>query len=170
MREPRGRNGDPAWSDATDRFEKGMFLFQAGKAPRLVFTAGGVPWFRQPESEGDQLRRAALRRGVPEDAILVTGEVANTADEAREVDRIARQRGWRRIVLVTSAWHLPRAVFLFRHTAATIVPYPADYRTKRREPRTILDFVPQAEALLKSELALREFCGLLYYKLSPAPH
>ncbi len=63
------------WSEAVDRFEAGIALFQAGKAPVLVFTGGWVPWYPGARPEGEVLAERAAVLGVPRRHILVTNKV-----------------------------------------------------------------------------------------------
>src|SRR5260370_33975193 len=87
---------------------RSILLRKAGKPPVLIFTGGRVPWSNRKRTEGEDLRQAARARGVPPEAILVTDEAARTADEAQAVHKIAGSRGLKRIILVTTAWHMPR--------------------------------------------------------------
>jgi uncharacterized SAM-binding protein YcdF (DUF218 family) len=153
--------------EASERLEAGIELWQHQKADWLVFTGGRVPWARPSEVEGEASKRAASARGVPADRILVTSEVGNTADEARTVRDLMRARGWSSIILVTSAWHMPRAARLFQKAGVRFVPFPVDYQVDSNERLTLLDFLPRAEALQKTEYALREWYGVLYYALRP---
>jgi len=73
------------WSEAVDRFEAGMALFQAGKAPVLVCTDGWVPWSPGARPEGEVLAERAAVLGVPRRHMLVTDKATNTAEEARAV-------------------------------------------------------------------------------------
>jgi uncharacterized SAM-binding protein YcdF (DUF218 family) len=152
-------------NDSADRLEAGIQLWQAKKAEWLVFTGGRIPWAPQPELEGATLRRIAIGRGIPGDRILVTGEVGNTADEARAVKELATRRGFGKILLVTTAWHLPRAARLFAKAGVGFVPFPVDYRVNPDRGTTILDFLPSAAGLRRTETALREWYGRAYYAL-----
>jgi uncharacterized SAM-binding protein YcdF (DUF218 family) len=113
--------------EAGERLEAGITLMQKKKAPWLVFTGGRIPWSNQPEVEGAISRRAAIARGIPDEQIIITREVGNTADEARAVAALMRERGWRKIILVTSAWHMPRAARLFRKAGVDFIPFPVDF-------------------------------------------
>ena len=81
------RNDAPLgeWSDAVDRFEGGVGLLRAQKAPLLIFTGGFVPWRPEDRPEGEILKERAVNLGLPRDKILVTGKVGNTEDEASAV-------------------------------------------------------------------------------------
>jgi len=165
LRESRSKRGDPEWGEGVDRFEAGVQLMKAGKAPLLILTGGRMPWSNRTQTEGDELRAAAIARGIAENAIVVTGEVHNTAEEAEAIHQIAMERKLQRLILVTTAWHMPRAEMLFRRAGVDVVPYPVDYYTRYMESRTMLDLVPQASGMLNTEIALREFYGLAYYRV-----
>ena len=148
---------------AADRLDYGVQLYKAGSAPWVVFTSGRVQWRRQAQSEGEALRTIACQRGVPASAIAVTEPIKNTADEALAMGKLAREKGFPRIILVTTAWHMPRAMMLFRHTDLRITPFPVGQLTNPAEPLTILDFLPQGSALARTETAVRELLGAGYY-------
>ncbi|MFM1748975.1 MAG: hypothetical protein RLZZ188_2641 [Verrucomicrobiota bacterium] len=151
--------------DAWDRFEGGMALLEARRAEWLVFTGGKVPWEKRPQLEGDELKALASRRGLPAERILVTREVGNTADEARAVAELMREKKWRRVILVTTGWHLPRASLQFRRAGVEHIPFPVDLRIDPDKTMSAVDWVPRASALENTETALRELYGYAFYRL-----
>ena len=155
----------PNVGEAGERLEAGITLWQRKKAAWLVFTGGRIPWAQQTEVEGAAAKRVAIARGIPAEHILVTREVGNTRDESHAVDSLMRERGWRKIILVTSAWHMPRAARLFRKAGVDFIPFPVDFQIDSNSPLTLLDFLPRAEGLQKTETALREWYGILFYAL-----
>ena len=163
LHKSRSRSGVLEWAEGVDRFEQGLLLLKSGKGPLLIFTGGRLPWGNQQLTEGQELQREAVMRGIPASSILVTEEVGNTADEAKAVHKIAEERKLHRIILVTTAYHMPRAEYLFRTRGVPVIPFPADYYTRYNEPITLLDFLPQAGALGNTEVTLRESYGRLYY-------
>ncbi len=151
------------WSEAADRFEGGMDVFATGRVGKLVFTRGKMPWSDGPD-EGMRLREEALRRGVPAGSIVLTdGDAGNTADEAREVRRLVSRHGWRKLILVTSAYHMRRAMRLFSPAAPQVIAYPVDYHCGGNLVADWTSWMPQANGLSTSEDALREYFGLLWY-------
>ena len=78
------------WSEAVDRFEGGIDLIKANKAPILIFTGGHVPWLPDARPEGEVLCERAVKLGVPKEKILVTGKVGNTEAEASAVRNLIR--------------------------------------------------------------------------------
>jgi len=158
------------WSDA-DRFFGGVELFKAGKSPLLVFTGGAASWKPDAALEGDILAGYAEALGVPEAQILKTPRVTNTAEEAQAVATLLRGRfsgpTWRggapRNLLVTSAFHMPRARMLFERAGMFVIPFPVDFKVSAGGRISVLSFLPTAGALAQTELAMREWYGRLFY-------
>ena len=71
-----------------------------------------------------------------------------------------RERGWRRPLLVTSAFHMPRSVEEFQRAGVSVAPYPVGFYTSRRYHGTLLDVVPSGSALRGTSIALKEYLGL----------
>lgn len=166
-----GKAAISEWSDA-NRFFGGVDLFKAGKAPLLVFTGGATPW-EAPNAalEGDILAKYAVAMGVPDAQIAKTPRVVNTAEEAQAVATLLQWRlsspTWRggppRVLLVTSAFHLPRARVLFERAGMTVIPFPVDFRASVGGATSVTDFLPSGGALAQTEMALREVYGRLFY-------
>jgi uncharacterized SAM-binding protein YcdF (DUF218 family) len=151
----------PEWGEASDRFWGGLDLYQADKAPRLIFTGGWVPWRPDQQPEGKYLREIALAQGISPTAMTVTEPVANTAAEAEAVRALLGDQPT--ILLVTSAFHMPRAQGLFERLGCTVIPYPVDFYANLSRPWSVLDLLPQANAFDQTELAWRELMGRAYY-------
>ncbi|WP_321476858.1 YdcF family protein [uncultured Paludibaculum sp.] len=151
------------WNESSDRFQRGIELFRAGKAPFVVFTAARIRW-RPGITEGALLRDEALRRGLTQEQVVVPEAlVENTAGEAETIRQLMTRRGWKRIILVTSAFHMRRSMRLMRGAGVEALPFPCDYQARRQAPLEMMDFLPQAEPLLKTERAVREWIGILFY-------
>jgi uncharacterized SAM-binding protein YcdF (DUF218 family) len=149
------------WGPSANRFHDGVRLVMAQRAPVLV-VAGAASQHHGLLSQGEILRDAAVARGLRREQVLVSGPVSNTADEARAVAELCRGNGLGSIILVTSAWHMPRAVRLFRQTGLTVMPFPTDQRVHSGARLTIARFLPRARTLANSDAALHEYCGLLW--------
>ena len=150
------------WGGAADRFFAGIDLIQAGKADKLIFTRGQMPWSDGPP-EGEVLRLKALNMGVPEANILLTGKAANTADEAIQVKTLLQQEGLNHIILVTSSFHMPRSKLLFDNAGINNVAYPTDFQANATT--NWLDMIPSAQAFSATSSGLREYIGRMYYWL-----
>jgi uncharacterized SAM-binding protein YcdF (DUF218 family) len=151
------------WGDA-DRFFGGIALFKAGKAQKLVFTGGKMPWDEAKKTEGEVLKECGISNGIPTEKIFVTKDVVNTADEAVAVKALINPS--KKIILVTSAYHMYRAQQLFEKHGFEVIPFKVDYKTSPNSAMTFMDFLPNANKLELSENGIREIIGRLYYKLS----
>ena len=148
------------WGDP-DRFFGGIALFKAGKAQKLVFTGGKMPWDKAKKTEGEVLKEHAISSGIPSNKIFVTKDVENTADEAEAVKELISPS--KRIILVTSAYHMYRAKLLFEKQGFTVIPYKVDYKVERNKEVTIIDYLPSSDNLKITESGIREIIGRLFY-------
>ena len=159
--EERGGDKVMNFGEASERFEAGALLWKAGRADRLwVLHDGSGP-------EAERLLRELEHRGIPPTpAVRLWGPVGNTEEEACLIRSEASSAKISTIILVTTAWHMPRAVQIFRSSGLNLIPFPVDYQTWLQLPRPQLkDFFPQAKALLQTETFLREWMGRAYYGL-----
>ena len=157
------------WTDA-DRFFGGLEAYQQlrgeGLRPRLIFTGGWWPTQPGLQPEGDVLRQRAIALGLPPADLLSTARVRNPAEEARAIASLLPRGAT--VVLVTSAFHLPRAVRLFEREGLRVLPFPVDFQASGawagsplRDP---LNWLPSAEGLARSSRALREAIGRTLYR------
>ena len=150
------------WRDP-DRFFGGIDLFQKGKANQLIFTEGKLPWSKSKMAEGRYLKEKAISFGIAQSKILLTEEVENTRDEAKAVSKVLKNYD-NNIILVTSAFHMPRAKHLFEQEGFTVFPYPVDFKVSESS-LTMMDFFPASSGLDKTSIATRELIGRIYYKV-----
>jgi uncharacterized SAM-binding protein YcdF (DUF218 family) len=148
------------WGDA-DRFFGGISLFKAGKAQKIVFTGGKMPWDKTKKTEGEVLKEYAISNGIPSEKIFVTKDVENTADESVAVKEL--KSPIKRIILVTSAYHMYRSKKLFEKQGFQVVPYKVDYKTAGESAIKVMDFLPSAGNLEMTETGIREIIGRLFY-------
>lgn len=148
------------WGDP-DRFLGGLDLFKAGKANKLVFTGGKMPWDNVQKTEGEVLKEYAIKSGIPQENILITKDVENTADEAKAVKELIGSQ--KKIILVTSAFHMYRAKKLFEKQGFNVVTYKVDFKTIRNKKITILDFMSSTKNLIFTEIVIRELIGRVFY-------
>jgi len=149
----------------TDRFMKGIELVKHGRGDLIIFTGGNLPWQQLATDEGSILKDKAVEMNIPEEQILVTSRVKNTAQEAREVAKLLDSKT-KKITLVTSAFHMPRASNLFRQQGFDVYQFPVDFRSRAQsQSLTPMDFIPSTSDANKTFEAMREFLGRAYYQL-----
>jgi len=151
------------WGDP-DRFFGGIALFKANKAQKLIFTGGKMPWDKTKKTEGEVLKEYAISNGIPSGNILVTKDVENTADEAVAVKELISPS--KRIILVTSAYHMYRAKRLFEKQGFEVIPYKVDFKAIGNNEVTFMDFLPSAVNLELTETGIREIIGRIFYLIS----
>ena len=150
------------WDEASDDIFAGIDLIKENKAPVLVLTGGKLPW-SVGKPEGEHLRYIAEKLGVPRDVILLTENVQNTDQEAKAVAKLLNKKV-PNIILVTSAYHMPRAQQVFEAAGIVVSPFPVDFLSGA-EKVTIMTFIPSAGAFNQTSFFIREIIGRLYYKL-----
>ena len=149
------------WSDP-DRFFAGIKLLNANKGKKIIYTGGLLPWEKKKNTEGELLKKKSIEFGVDENDILTTKKVQNTYEEANAIFYLINKKS--KIILVTSAFHMNRAAFLFKKHGFKVFPYPVDFQFKNNKI-TILDFIPSAGSLSRSSFVIREVFGRLYYRI-----
>jgi uncharacterized SAM-binding protein YcdF (DUF218 family) len=156
------------FGDAADRIVTGIALVRRGKGRVLVLSGGGrsilhgtgVP--AEVQRARDWIRSWDLAP-VP---VEVLDWCLDTHGEALRHAKLARNNGWKRIILVTSAWHMKRSVAAFRKAGMEVVPVACDFRgiSSLSEPR-LLPFVPCTGSLRLLDLWAEETLGYAYYRL-----
>ena len=146
---------------SADRALHAARIVKAGKAP-VVIASG----------EGEREASLPLLKefGVPEEAILIENESRNTEENARYVAKMFADRpGRRRVLLVTSSWHMRRALLMFRRHAGDVevVPAPIDYEGIMAAEESTLpkSLLPSADMLMKNSFMLKEYVGYWGYRL-----
>ena len=106
-----------------ERVKRAIELYREGRAPRLIVSSGYVGAF--PEAE--IMRQLAVDHGVPASAVLLETQAVNTYENVVHVRALLAERGWRTILLVSSPYHMRRAMLTWRAAApdVTVVPTPA---------------------------------------------
>jgi uncharacterized SAM-binding protein YcdF (DUF218 family) len=156
-------SGETELRGQVDRLVRGFELARAGRARHVVVSAGLISPQPGDIAEGARLAEKLAAWGIPEDRIVAETASRNTRENAVEVSRIAAARGWRTLLVVTSAAHLPRAQGCFRAVGLDPDVLPVDFRGGDGRGRS---YLPRAGALAKSTDALRELAGRVVYRVA----
>jgi uncharacterized SAM-binding protein YcdF (DUF218 family) len=158
--------GDAHWSslpdlnDRADRLVYAAALYRAGKAPRIL-VSGGAPGGSRTEAE--QMEQLLAVMGIPPRAIVRESESRTTRENAVYSSIILQGKGWRRILLVTSAFHMRRARPLFEAEGLDVVPAPTDYQRLVSRP-PMPRWLPTAQDLARTTTAVHEHVGYWVYR------
>ena len=142
-----------------DRVIHGARLFKAGKAPLLILTGGNAEGL-QPESEA--MAEFITFMGIPEKKIILESKSRNTVQNGENCRPIFKKHGVKKILLVTSAYHIRRAQAIFKNLDVTVIPAATDYQLVERES-TILDWLPKVSALQMTTTGIKEYLGWWVY-------
>jgi uncharacterized SAM-binding protein YcdF (DUF218 family) len=153
---------DYEFGEASDRIFAGINLFKEKKAPKLILTRGKLPWSVGIQ-EGEYLKEIAINNGISENNILLTENVENTDQEAKAIKKLLSDDK-SKVLLVTSAFHMPRARIVFEAAGINVVPFPVDFQ-KELSKITFMSFVPTAKSFYDTSFFVREMIGRVYYNL-----
>lgn len=145
---------------ALERLRYGALLARASGKPLLL--AGGK--IEGEEFSESETMAKVLSRDFGIEARWLEGRSTNTRENARFSAEILLPLAVRRVVLVTNAFHMPRAVSEFEAAGFIVVPAPTAFMTGG-EPSTLVDWLPRYEATRSTGYGLHEWIGLLWYRL-----
>lgn len=155
-------SGQPSYNDNSERLLMTHRLLRDGKA-RFAILSGGTMDARYAEhGEAVQLARQLEDWGIARDRLIVEDRAKNTRENAVFSQRIAQDRGFQSVVIVTSAFHMPRAMDCFRAVGMDVDGYRVDYRARSSVG---YDVLPRAVHLASSTAMVREMFGRFIYRL-----
>lgn len=156
--------GAPEFNSAPERLLTGLALARRFPDARL-YLVGGVS-LPDGTRDTDVMRQAALSLGFDAARIHVINDTLNTCENARAVTAHLGRQPLRHSLLVTSAYHLPRAMLCFEAVNASVTPVPVDYQTwPIRSPLGSVKLDP-LNSLSLADRALHEWVGLFYYRIT----
>ncbi len=163
----------PDLNEHGDRIIYAAKLYKQGKAPLIVLSGGRINWFGNEESEAKDMTKLLKLMGIPSEAIIQEGKSVNTHENAIFTQKILEEQGIKKILLVTSAFHTPRALKIFQHLGIDAIPAPTDFYVSQQELQevdyslesTILNFFPNTQSLDRTTIVFKEYIGTIVYWL-----
>jgi uncharacterized SAM-binding protein YcdF (DUF218 family) len=149
-------------------------LYQQGVAPHLLLTGGTIDWMSENDPLAQDMAKILGMLGIPEEALWIESESRNTYENALFSQKVLAEKGIERIILVTSAMHMPRAVALFEKQGFDVIPAPADYNITqvgwdrlwdRNLTTQLFNLLPSVANLNSTTSALKEYIGIVVYSL-----
>lgn len=148
-----------------DRFVEAAVLARRYPEARIVVTGGASSLLLEGEGDADAAPRLLTALGVEPERLVLENRSRNTYENALFTREMVEPQAGETWLLVTSAFHMPRSVGLFRKAGFEVTPWPADYRTAGVEtPGLAQDNV--ADSLRNLTTAIREWIGLAVYYLT----
>lgn len=153
----------PDYTEGVDRLLSAYDELRSGRA-RHVLLCGGRLTRDTPSAESAVLERQLEAWGIAPDRIVIDDRSRNTRQNAVEAARIVHEKGWKRLLLVTSAFHFQRAAGCFRRVGLTFDALPVDFRSY--DPgRFSGSWMPRVDSLAESTMSIREYVGRIVYSL-----
>jgi uncharacterized SAM-binding protein YcdF (DUF218 family) len=164
---PSGSHSLAEITSSSDRLLEALRLYRVGKAPLIVASSGDNPLLSKAGNmhNAEAMRSILEEWGAPSSAILVEDASINTRENALFTRSLLEQRGIGRVLLVTSAIHMPRAASAFRKVGFDVFPVPGDFLTGWEEQRALFNWFPSSTAMANSRDAIHEWLGLWVYRL-----
>lgn len=150
-------------NENADRFIAALELTRRYPGALLIFSGGSGSLFDQVRREAPNLRAAAIRLGVPARRILIDADSRNTRENALACEKLLAHRHASSVLLVTSGFHMKRALACFHKLGMSPTPYAVDFRGHGTKLNP-LSWVPDVGNLGLSTTAIREYVGMLIYK------
>jgi len=155
-------------SSESDRIIGGVILAQKHPEAKLIIT-GGSGYLDQSENlrEADYMQKLAILLGITKDRIFIDRNSRNTHEHVVELFNLLPNKDNANWVLITSAFHMPRAFTCFRKAGIKVIPYPLDYKTKfdTHNALSISMLLPTLGNINRFNIALHEWVGLVVYRL-----
>jgi len=162
-------------NSAADRVIYAADLYKQGKAPTILLSGGSITWLDNRSSSTPAAEMASIMEmiGIPNNVLWLQTASQNTHEDAVDSLQILKQKGVKRILLVTSAMHMPRAMALFRNHGIEVIPAPTDYTvtqanwddlTTLNVQSILINLIPNSTNISLTSDALKEYIGILVYQ------
>jgi uncharacterized SAM-binding protein YcdF (DUF218 family) len=156
---------DGVLNEAAERITATVELARRYPDARIIYSGGDASFGFDGGNESEVALRLFERLGPARGRVVAEDQSRNTRENALFARRIAAPKPNERWLLVTSAYHMPRAMGVFRQVGFVVEPYPVDWRTRGTRD-ALRPFPDAANGLRRTDTALREWVGLLVYWLT----
>ena len=156
-------HGTPVVRSAPDRIIAAAALALRYPNARVVFSGGSANLISNDAREADYAGAIFESLGVAKSRLIMERRSRNTQENAEFTKALVAPKEGERWLLVTSAFHMPRSVGLFRKAGFDVEPYPVDWRIGG--PGDLFSFTTAAvDGLARTDIAVREWIGLIAYR------
>ncbi|MBR8835468.1 MAG: YdcF family protein [Stigonema ocellatum SAG 48.90 = DSM 106950] len=146
-------------------------LYRQKKAPFIILSGGRIDWYGIGSPESADMATILTSFGIPKEALIQESNSRNTYENGVNVKKILESRGIHRILLVTSAIHMPRSLLIFKHLGIDAIPTPTDFILTESDikefaitPKAlILNLFPNLDNINHFTAAVKEYIGIIVY-------
>ncbi len=163
----------PDMSERGDRLLYGAKLYKDGLAPLIILSGGRIQWRGGGDSEAKDMATILELMGIPKQAMVLEPKSLNTYQNAAYTQKILQKKGINKILLVTSAMHMPRSLAIFKKQGINAIPAPTDFLISKQElsepnysiESQLLSLIPDTGSLDFTTQAIKEYIGTFIYRL-----
>ncbi|QKJ30390.1 YdcF family protein [Mucilaginibacter mali] len=161
---------DGRFNAACERFLQAVRLQKTGKVSHIMISGGNGTLNPRQFSEAVWVQGQLKQFGVPDSAIVLETKSRNTLENARFSAEILKTSGLKPpYLLITSGYHMRRALMIFKHAGVDVVPYPCNFSTSNISRPSWLEMVPDMEAITWWNGTIKEEWGyMVNYFMKPA--
>ena len=156
---------EPALNEAAERITAVVELARRYPAARIIYSGGNASLTSAEGNEAAAALALFERLGLVQGRVIAEDKSRNTVENAQFSKQLAMPKPGERWLLVTSAYHMPRAMGVFRRAGFPVEPYPVDWRTRGAQDVGRL-FSSVSDGLQRTDTAVREWIGLAVYWLT----
>jgi uncharacterized SAM-binding protein YcdF (DUF218 family) len=157
--------GSAAVDEAAERITVVADLARRYPAARIIYSGGTGALLSRQGAEADFALPLLESFGIARDRLMAENRSRNTVENALFSKALAKPAPGERWILVTSAYHMPRSIGIFRAAGFPVEAYPVDWRT-RGTADLLWPFSTLSDGLRRTDTAAREWTGLLIYWLT----
>lgn len=160
---------------AGDRVLYAYRLYSQGAAPIILLSGGNIGWEDEAGTPASEMAEILELIGVPRQALWLEDLSQNTAENAEFSAQILKEKGAERVILVTSAMHMRRAVYQFNQQGVDVIPAPTDFTFTDRDyyqllhgsiENRIIALLPNTSSLSLSTNVMKEYLGISVARVS----
>jgi len=152
-------------NEAAERYTEAAVLARRLPGARVVFSGGSAAVFADEPPEAETAARLFAALGIARDRMTLESASRDTYENAMFTTRLIKPTAGQRWLLVTSAWHMPRAIGCFRQAGVPVEAWPVDFRTSPRfQPLRL--HTALTEGWRRIDFITREYVGLVAYYMA----
>src|SRR6266851_157017 len=157
--------GTPDLNESAERLTAAAALARKYPDAKIIYSGGDARLVIHGGIEAEFAATLLESLGIPRSRVIMEGKSRNTVENAAFSKALADRKPGERWLLVTSAYHMPRSIGVFRRAGFAVEAYPVDWRT-RGAIDLVLPFESVTAGLRRTDTAAREWTGLLVYWLT----
>lgn len=150
-------------NESLKRLIYAALLYRENPLP-IIVTGGKSPLKKNNFSEGFIMAQYLYDLNVRREDILIESMSTNTIENAKYAGQLIEKFRFKKPILITSAYHMPRAIFAFKQQNIKVIPAPTDYHTEDIRI-SFIQFIPTVDAMVNTCRLLHEYMGLIYYRI-----